>query len=297
MSLDAPTNLRIVRTCQELHSETRHAQAAGKRVGIVMTMGALHEGHLSLVRASQQDCDFTVVTIFVNPTQFGPQEDLAQYPRDADSDLEQLAALDVDCVFVPSETEMYPPGCSTEIIPPDVAQRLEGTCRPGHFRGVVTVVAKLLQACPADVAYFGHKDYQQYLVIRQMARDLNIATEIRVCPTVREADGLALSSRNRYLSPAERQVALSISASLNLAARLAAEGQPPSAIATAMRAQLADAGIKKIDYLAIVDAETLADVKQITGPTLVAIAAYVGDTRLIDNRVIDVSTLHYSESL
>lgn len=256
------------------------------RVGVVMTMGALHEGHLSLVRESKQHCDFTVVTIFVNPTQFGPDEDLTKYPRELEHDLERLTALEVDAVFVPTVEEMYPLGSSTEVSPPTVARKLEGVCRPGHFRGVVTVVLKLLHACPADLAYFGHKDYQQFLVIRKMATELKVATEIRVCQTVREPDGLAMSSRNRYLGQQERERAVAISECLDLAADLAQRGEQAGAIVAAIRLHLAAAGICKIDYVAIVDAETLDDVKEIDRPALVAIAAFVGQTRLIDNRAI-----------
>ncbi len=170
-----------------------------------MTMGALHEGHLSLVRDAKSACDFVAVTVFVNPSQFGPSDDLDRYPRDLASDMKKLEALEVDLIFAPGDDEMYPPGYSTYVLPPDVATLWEGTFRPGHFRGVTTIVLKLLHVIPADVAFFGHKDFQQYLVIKKMAIDLDLATEIRVCPTQRDKDGLALSSRNAYLSSQDRQ--------------------------------------------------------------------------------------------
>jgi pantoate--beta-alanine ligase len=179
----------------------------GLRVGLVPTMGALHAGHISLVARGKQNCDRVVTTIFVNPTQFAPHEDFGKYPRTLPTDLELLAAADCDYVFAPTNEAMYPPGCSTFVDPPAVATPLEGVCRPGHFRGVATVVLKLFGIAPADCAFFGQKDFQQAAVIRQMVRDLNVPIEIEVCPIVREADGLAMSSRNRYLSPAERQQA------------------------------------------------------------------------------------------
>lgn len=254
-------------------------------------MGALHEGHLSLVAASNRECDFTVVTIFVNPTQFAPHEDFAKYPRTLEADLEKLAAFKVDAVFAPSNEEMYPPGFSTYVEPPAAASPWEGECRPGHFRGVATVVLKLFHAVPADVAYFGHKDYQQSVVIRRMVEDLNLPIEIRVLPTVREPDGLAMSSRNVYLSPQERQRALALSRSLQLAEQSTTQGERSAkTLRERMLETLHSGGVTDIDYVAIVDPETLAPVDELTGPAVALIAARVGTTRLIDNcRLLDAS--------
>jgi pantoate--beta-alanine ligase len=274
----------LATTRDEVQRVLAVARQAGKRIGVVPTMGALHDGHLSLIRASNDDCDFTVVTIFVNPTQFGPHEDFERYPRTLDRDIELLASCRVDLVFAPTNQEMYPAGFSTYVEPPKVADPLEGQCRPGHFRGVATVVLKLFNSVPADVAYFGQKDYQQSLVIRKMVEDLNVPVSIRVCPTVREPDGLAMSSRNAYLSPVQRQQALALSGSLNLAAEMIRQGQrDASLIESKMRQALAVAGIDRIDYVAIADLQTLDGVHTIDGPVVALIAAYVGQTRLIDN--------------
>jgi pantoate--beta-alanine ligase len=242
---------------------------------------------LSLVRVAREHADKVVATIFVNPTQFGPQEDLGKYPRTLEADLTSLSAAGCDLVFVPTAADIYPPGFSTYVEPPAVAQPLEGVCRPGHFRGVATVVLKLFQLIPADVACFGQKDFQQLAVIRQMVRDLAIPIEIMACPTVREPDGLALSSRNRYLSPAERQRALALSRALGRAAELVGAGERTSdRLVEQMRSILAAAGIDKIDYVAIADPETLEAKPVVNGSTVALIAAFVGTTRLIDNRML-----------
>lgn len=280
------TRQHVIRTCEQMYREVLAAKAEGKSVGVVMTMGALHAGHLSLAKASCKACDYTVVTIFVNPTQFGAEEDLDQYPRELQRDLERLSELNVDSVFAPSSTEMYADGLATTINPHPIARKLEGLCRPGHFSGVATIVLKLLNVIPADKAFFGSKDYQQYLVIKKLVEDLNVPVDIIACPIVRELDGLAMSSRNRYLSDTQREQAIAISQSLKLAADLASEGEMAGRIATRIRRRLAEAGIRRIDYVAIVDPDTLIDLKQIDTPALVAIAAYVGQTRLIDNRII-----------
>ena len=262
----------------------RELQCGGKTVGLVPTMGALHEGHLSLVRRAKNECDVAVATIFVNPTQFAPQEDFSMYPRTLAADLQLLAAANCDLVFVPSREAMYPPEASTFIEPPEVAQPLEGVCRPGHFRGVATVVLKLFNIIPADRAYFGQKDFQQALVIRRMAQDLNVPLEVVVCPIIREPDGLAMSSRNRYLSPSERQRALALSRALNLVQEQVSRGERDAvALKGQMQEVLEGAGIERVDYATIADPETLADVKRLNGPAVALIAAYVGTTRLIDN--------------
>ena len=259
-------------------------RAEQKSIGLVPTMGALHAGHISLVEASNQQCDATIVTIFVNPTQFDRPADLLRYPRTLDADLAALAPLSVSALFAPSVEEMVPSGASTFVDPPQVAQPLEGRCRPGHFRGVATIVLKLFHLIPADVAFFGAKDYQQSLVIRRMAEDLDLSIRVCTCPTVREADGLALSSRNAHLSTAERARAISLWQSLERAAALVAEGERDTGkITTAMRQTLVDAGVDSIDYVALTDPESLEELDQLTGPAQALVAATVGTTRLIDN--------------
>lgn len=278
---------QLIDTPQAMQQWVRSLQRAGKRVGVVPTMGALHAGHVSLAETSKQQCDATVVTIFVNPTQFGPNEDFQKYPRTLDSDLAALAPLNIDAVFVPTHEAMYPPGYSTYVEPPQVALPLEGAFRPGHFRGVATVVLKLFNACPADVAYFGAKDYQQTLVVKHMVADFNLPIAVEVLPTIREADGLAMSSRNRYLSPAERAQALAISRSLQLAADSLQRGEDHAErIVAGMRQMLARSDIREIDYVAVADPETLQPVDRIYGPVVALVAARVGTTRLIDNRVL-----------
>jgi len=278
---------KLIHTAEEVRQSITIARASGKTIGLVPTMGALHDGHLSLADAAKSECTFTIATIFVNPTQFAPNEDLAKYPRNLDADMQALARHDVDQVFAPSPAEVYPEGFSTYVDPPEVAKPLEGKCRPGHFRGVCTVVLKLFNLIPADIAYFGEKDYQQLLVIRHMARDLNLPIEIRPCPTLREPDGLAMSSRNVYLNGDERQQALALSNSLAMANDLVGSGVTKSdAILQEMLGVFSNAGVENIDYIALVDPETLQDVPTITGPTQALVAAYVGKTRLIDNRRI-----------
>jgi pantoate--beta-alanine ligase len=280
-------SMQVLTRCHEIFAAVTLLRREGKTVGLVPTMGALHAGHLSLVEVSRRDCDMTVVTIFVNPTQFGPHEDFTRYPRDLDADLEKLRPLGVDLVFAPPLAEMYPPGETTRVDPGCIAEPLEGQFRPGHFRGVATIVLKLFNAIPANVAYFGQKDYQQTLVVRRMAADLNVPVRIAVCPTIRESDGLALSSRNVYLSSDERLRALVLSQSLILADRLVAEGEHDAAtILAQMRELFARAGVDRIDYIALADPETLAPAAEIRGRTLTAIAAHIGKTRLIDNRLI-----------
>ena len=279
--------LRVVLQPQDMQRHTLELKRQRQRVALVPTMGALHEGHLSLVRAAYERADVVVATIFVNPTQFGPSEDFGRYPRTLEADLRALADAGCGWVFVPQQSDIYPPGFSTYVEPPDVAAPLEGVFRPGHFRGVATVVLKLFQIVPADIAVFGQKDYQQALVIHRMAADLNLPIEIVTCPTVREPDGLALSSRNRYLSAAEREQALAISRALADANRLYRAGERGAAkIESTMRNILTAAGIEKIDYAAVVDAETLAELAHIDRRAVALIACHVGATRLIDNRTL-----------
>ena len=279
---------RLVTTLAELREAIAVARRQDKKIGLVPTMGALHEGHLSLVRASQAECGFTVVTISVTPSQFGPAEDYRRYPRTLDADLEALAGLGTELVFAPGDEDVYPAGYSTWIDVGGVARPLEGEHRPTHFRGVATIVLKLFQMVGADVAYFGQKDYQQALVVRRMVEDLNVPIAIRVCPTVREADGLAMSSRNAYLSPAEREQAVVLSSSLGLAQELVARGErDASVIATKMRDLILSAHPARIDYVAVVDPETLEPVTEIRGRVLAALAVGIGRTRLIDNCLLE----------
>ncbi len=267
-----------------MRAAVRELQLGGKTVGLVPTMGALHEGHLSLVRRAKAECDAAVATIFVNPTQFAPHEDFSKYPRTLEADLRLLEGENCDLVFVPSREEMYPPEASTSIEPPQVAAPLEGVCRPGHFRGVATVVLKLFNMIPAERAYFGQKDFQQALVIERMAADLNLPIQIVVCPIIREPDGLALSSRNRYLSPGERQQGLALSRALNLVQKRFGDGERDAAVLKRiMQETLEAAGIERVDYAAIADPQTLTELKQIEGSAVALIACFVGTTRLIDN--------------
>lgn len=251
-------------------------------------MGALHQGHLSLVAESLRENDDTIVTIFVNPTQFAPSEDLERYPQSLDSDVAELAAVGVKYVFAPQNDEIYPAGFSTGIVPPDVAKRLEGEFRPAHFAGVATVVLKLLNLTQADRAYFGQKDYQQAKVVQQMVLDLNVPTEIRTCSIIRDPDGLAMSSRNAYLSAEERQIALSLNQTLAEVERKIQAGQRDGfELVTDMRQQLIDAGVQRIDYAIVAHPDTLEMVDPIELPVVALVAAQVGQTRLIDNRLID----------
>jgi pantoate--beta-alanine ligase len=276
----------VVATVAELRAALRPARQAGRTIGFVPTMGALHEGHLSLVRTSRAACDTTVVSIYVNPSQFGPQEDLARYPRTLEADLGLLTGL-AEIVFAPSDAEVYRLGHATWVEPSGAAEPLEGAHRPGHFRGVATIVLKLLNMVQPDVAYFGQKDFQQARVIQQMTADLDVPVQIDVCPIVREPDGLALSSRNRYLSPAARRRALVLCQSLEAARGMVAGGQRSAAtIRRQMQSIIATADDARVDYIALVDPKSLLPVEQIEGATLAAVAVWIENTRLIDNVVL-----------
>jgi pantoate--beta-alanine ligase len=277
--------MRTVRTIAELRQLLTASRRAGKSVGLVATMGALHEGHLSLLRAARADCDVVVMSLFVNPTQFSPEEDLAAYPRSETHDAQLAERSGVDLLFAPPVEEIYPPGFATRVIVTgEISERLEGAQRgAGHFEGVATVVTKLLNVVAPDVAYFGQKDAQQALVVKRLVSDLAIPTRIVVCPTVREPDGLARSSRNAYLTPADRARAIGIVRALDRTAALISHGERDSAVAAAVaREELAARGIEP-EYLDIVDPETFTSVAQIDAPVLVAVAARVGRARLIDN--------------
>lgn len=276
--------MNVYSTIESCRGAVRKAQQAGTRVGVVPTMGALHDGHLSLVAAARARCGMVVVTIFVNPTQFGPNEDFQAYPRTLDADFARCRQAGVDAVFTPSVEEMYPAGAVTTIHVAGLTDGLCGPFRPGHFDGVATVVAKLFQIAPTDFAFFGQKDYQQLMVIRQMVRDLNIPIDVVGCPTIREPDGLAMSSRNAYLSSADRAKALAISRALFTARDAADAGKNNvSALVEDVRRELHGAGIASIDYVEIVDAVNLKPLSTIDRPARMCIAARVGKTRLIDN--------------
>lgn len=279
--------MHVIRTVAELRRWSRAAKQAGKIVGLVPTMGALHEGHLSLVRAAKAQCGAVAASIFVNPTQFGPNEDFSKYPRTWDADCALLEAEGVDVIFAPTPEEMYPAGAATFVEVAGLSERLDGASRPGHFRGVATVVAKLFTAAEPDLAYFGQKDAAQVAVLRRMVADLYLPVELVVCPIVREPDGLAMSSRNRYLSPEERRQALVLSRALD-AVRLAVGGGESSAVALIAIAHAAFASepAVRVDYVVAVDWGTLLPVDQVAEGTLFAVAAYVGTTRLIDNWIV-----------
>ena len=278
---------RQIKTASEVQAAVAEAKAAGDTVGFVPTMGALHEGHLSLVDASISECDRTVVSIFVNPTQFGPQEDIERYPRPLERDIQLLEERGVWLAFVPSVEEIYPAGFDSFIDVGDIAKPFEGSIRTTHFRGVATVVMKLFQIVPADYAYFGRKDYQQSLVIGKLIEDFHLPLEMKVCPVVRESDGLAMSSRNVYLSAEQRQQATAIWKSLELAEQQFDSGETScDVIEQQMRAQLLSSGITDIDYIAFLKDGTMTEVDSIAEPTTVALAARVGSARLIDNHLI-----------
>jgi pantoate--beta-alanine ligase len=263
------------------------ARARGQRVGLVPTMGALHAGHVALVKDARGRAGFVAVSIFVNPTQFGPNEDFARYPRTFDADCALAEAEGADVIFAPTVDEIYPSGASTFVDVGSLGERLDGLSRPGHFRGVATVVAKLFIAAEPDRGYFGQKDAAQVAVLRRMTADLRLATEIVVCPTIRDPDGLALSSRNIYLSPAERTPALTLSRAIREIESLASSGQRNSAalIAAAREIFAAEPAIR-IDYIALVDWNTLEPVETAAPGALFAVAAHVGATRLIDNTIL-----------
>ncbi|MBM3155654.1 MAG: pantoate--beta-alanine ligase [Chloroflexi bacterium] len=276
--------MRVVHTIAGM-KEARHRLRGS--VGFVPTMGYLHEGHLELARRSRDENRYTVVSIFVNPTQFGPKEDFAKYPRDTERDLAMLKKEQVNIVFMPSAEEMYPPRYSTWVDLEKVTERLEGTIRPGHFRGVATVVAKLFNIVEPTRAYFGQKDAQQLVVIKKMVADLNMNLEVIAVPTVREPDGLAMSSRNVYLNPQEREAALILSKSLSLARKLWSKGERNAdIIRREMTSLIETEPLGTIDYVSVADAETLEELAKIDRPAVVSLAVKIGKTRLIDNIVM-----------
>lgn len=280
----------ICKTPAEMQAACRDLRIAapGKHcVGLVPTMGALHAGHLSLVSAALAECDAVAASIFVNPAQFAPGEDFEAYPRDFEADCRKLSSAGVHVLFAPSADDMYPPGTSTFIDPGDIGSRLDGATRPGHFRGVATIVARLFHIVAPDRAYFGQKDAAQVAILRTMIRDLNFAVQLAVCPIFREPDGLAMSSRNRYLSPKERNHALVLSRALAAARILSERGETGAeALRASMLAVLSTNEDSRLDYAAIVDPDTLLPVADTSHGALVAVAAWIGKTRLIDNFLI-----------
>jgi pantoate--beta-alanine ligase len=273
----------VVRSVAALRAVVRPHKQAGKKIGLVPTMGALHQGHLELVKTARRMSDFVVATIFINPLQFNQSADLAAYPRDEATDLSLLAATGADLVFAPSVGEMYPQGFSTEVRVAGLTDHLDGPARPGHFEGVATVVAKLFHQAEADVACFGEKDFQQLQVIRRMARDLDLTVEIVGVPTVREPDGLAMSSRNRNLSQAERKIAAQLPEILGRAINRLAEGGRADPVLEDARAALRNAGFGAIDYVELCDARTLHPLAVAEAGSRLFAAVHVGGTRLIDN--------------
>ena len=281
--------MELVRDPAAMRRRAAARRGAGLRLGFVPTMGALHAGHLALVEQARADCDCAVVSIFVNPLQFGPGEDFARYPRDLEADLDRLAGVGCDLVFAPEADDLYASGARTRVVVEGLEAALCGRNRPGHFRGVATVVAKLLHIVQPHVAVFGQKDAQQALLLQRMVRDLDFDVELRFAPIVRDADGLALSSRNAYLAPAARREALLLHQALRAAQELVAAGERDAARVRARAAAVLARGVQvRPDYVEVVAPATLAAVERLEGRVLVAVAAWVGATRLIDNVVLEV---------
>jgi pantoate--beta-alanine ligase len=279
--------MNIITSLSEMQSTAESLRRQGKRIGFVPTMGFLHEGHLSLMRASRKECDVTVVSIFVNPTQFGPQEDFERYPRDAEGDRKKCESVGVDILFMPGAKEMYPEKPSVFVTVEGISDILEGAIRPGHFRGVATVVAKLFAIVKPRVAYFGRKDFQQCVVIRRMVKGLNMDVEVSVLPTVREPDGLAMSSRNTYLNVDERRAAVILSRALKAGEELIRSGvREPEKVKQKIRAVLLQEKGIVIDYAEVADPETLEPVEIVSSRMVLLVAARLGKIRLIDNLVL-----------
>ena len=279
--------MKIHTTINSLRAESRAARVAGKRIGFVPTMGALHDGHLSLIRAAKSRCDLVVASIFVNPTQFGPNEDLAKYPRTFERDCQLLEKENADLLFAPTVEEMYPQDAVTWVTVEGLSEKLDGKSRPGHFRGVTTVVAKLFHIVEPDIAFFGQKDAAQVAIIRRMVRDMKFPVEIVACPIVREPDGLAMSSRNAYLDSSQRKAALVLSRALWEVERKYKSGERDTNTLIERGKQLiAKEPAARLDYLELVNADTLYPVAQAAPGTMLAVPAYVGNTRLIDNLLL-----------
>ncbi|GAW92212.1 pantoate--beta-alanine ligase [Calderihabitans maritimus] len=281
--------MRVINSISGLREYLEPCRKKGKTIGFVPTMGYFHEGHLSLMRQARKDCDVVVVSIFVNPIQFGAGEDYEEYPRDIDRDSKLAEKVGVDVIFAPAVREMYPEGYSTFVEVENLTEGLCGRSRPGHFRGVTTVVTKLFNIVQPDKAYFGQKDAQQAMVIRKMVADLNMPLEVIVLPTVREADGLAMSSRNVYLTPEQRKSATVLYRSLQLAKNLIEAGERSvAAVVERVKQEINAEPLAKIDYVEIRRADDLAQVEKIEGKILIALAVFIGKTRLIDNEIVEV---------
>ncbi len=282
--------MKICRTIEAMRAASRSQRSVGKCLGLVPTMGALHEGHLSLIRSAKAQCDLVAVSLFVNPLQFGPGEDLAKYPRDFDRDRALLEKEGVDFLFAPSVDEMYPAGAVTYVTADGLSEKLCGRSRPGHFRGVTTVVSKLFNIVEPDLAFFGQKDAAQVAIIRRMVRDLNIPVRVVTCPILREADGLAMSSRNAYLDPHQRKSAPVLHRSLMEIQKRFDQGERKAdKLIAAGKRTLSEGPEVRLDYLEIVDPDTLDPVEEVSRRALVAVAAFFGKTRLIDNVVLGPS--------
>jgi len=281
--------MKIITTVREMQAEAEKLRQGGKIIGFVPTMGYLHEGHLSLIRIARKKADVVVTSIFVNPTQFGPNEDLDKYPRDIKRDEKLASETGVDIIFYPSNEEMYPERYLTYVTVEKITETLCGASRPGHFRGVTTICTKLFNIVKPHFAVFGEKDYQQAVVIKQMVRDLNLDMEIITGPIIRESDGLAMSSRNAYLSPEERQDALILNRSLKFAEEMVRKGEKRTeVIRKTVREMIEEKKSTRVDYVSVVDPDTLAPLKEIRNRALIAVAVFVGDTRLIDNRIVKI---------
>jgi len=290
--------MEIIRTVEWMKQTSRQAEAAGRVIGFVPTMGALHEGHLSLVRAARERCSPVVVSIFVNPKQFGPSEDFQKYPRDFEKDRALLENLNVDYLFCPEAAEIYPRDFHTSVRVEGLSEKFEGRIRPGHFQGVTTVVLKLFEIVRPRFAYFGRKDAQQARIIRQMSADLNLDSEIVVCPILREPDGLAMSSRNAYLKNEERRAAQIIFQSLDAVRRKIATGaREVGSLLDLLRSTITSERVAKLDYAEIVDAYSFEPVDFLRGNCLILIAARIGATRLIDNMLIEERDGNFAVSL
>jgi pantoate--beta-alanine ligase len=285
-------SIEIAETIEQTRAAVARARVNGLSIGLVPTMGALHEGHASLIRQARAEKGFVVVSIFVNPAQFGPSEDLARYPRPFNADVQLCESDGADLVFHPEPATVYPHGFRTAVEVEGLQDVLEGAARPGHFRGVATVVLKLLNIVRPDVAYFGQKDAQQFRLLEQMRRDLDLPVSLRMCPTVRAADGLALSSRNVYLDAAQRRTATVLFRALEDVRGAVAAGEKRAAeLSRLARARIAEAAAARIDYVAIVDFDTLKPIEMVQDRVLIALAVYIGTTRLIDNLLVDPSEI------
>ncbi|ADG81103.1 pantoate--beta-alanine ligase [Thermincola potens] len=281
--------MRLLKTIEEAKAYIKEVKTAGRSVGFVPTMGYLHEGHLQLMKVARRECDTVIISIFVNPIQFGVHEDYDKYPRDLTRDCELAASVGVDAVFAPTAAEMYPSGYATFLEVEGLTEKLCGLSRPGHFRGVTTVVTKLFNIIQPDIAYFGQKDAQQVLVIKKMVADLNMNLTVKTVETVREADGLAMSSRNTYLNKEERQAALVLYKSLQKARDMIQAGErQKSRVIAAMEALIKAEPLARIDYVDILSIPDLRDIEELKGEILIALAVYIGNTRLIDNFMLEV---------